>query len=197
MESSKTARFVTNRIVLQRYGRLWYRRPDLNQSGWSSLTDIAERNAPQIIVAVPGLAVGALCERPFFWESTRSGRSQTAPTAYSVRSSAVVILVVVAPSVSVLVVFMFNPTVISVPVTHKIHLSLVTGCYPAGPCVRWWSPIAFMPLVTVLHCIPVTIYPDVFGTRLLWRNVNDTGRRWRTNSDPDGDLSTERRFASR
>ena len=128
MESSKTARFVTNRIVLQRYGRLWYRRPGLNQSGWSSLTDIAERNVPQIIVAVPGLAVGALYERPFFGEST---------TAYSVRSSAVVILVVVAPSVSVLVVFMFNPTVISFPVTHKIHLSLVTRCYPAGPCVRW------------------------------------------------------------
>ena len=75
----------------------------------------------------PGLAVGALYERPFFWES---------PTAYSMRYLAIVILVVVS-SVSMLVMFMFNPTVISVPVTHKIHLSLVTGCYPAGPCVRW------------------------------------------------------------
>ncbi len=118
---------------------------------------------------------------------------------------AVVILVVVIPvaapftlmeipvPVAVPTVVMFDPAATSLPVTHKELLSVVMRSHPTSPRVRWSRPITFMPSVTPSHGIPITDYPHELGAWALRLDVNHTGRRWRANSDSDGDLSAEYR----
>ena len=42
-----------------------------------------------------------------------------------------------------------------------------------------------MPLPMVSHRIPIAVDPNVFGSGVCWKNVNDP-RRWRL-ADPDAD----------
>src|SRR5437016_11040221 len=54
-------------------------------------------------------------------------------------------------------------------------------------------PITFMPLPMVSHRIPIAVDPNVFGSGVCWKNVNDP-RRWRrADPDADRDLSAKAR----
>jgi hypothetical protein len=97
--------------------------------------------------------------------------------------------------ITVPVMVMVKSPAVSFPVTHKKRLPIVTGGYPARTQVWWSSPVAFMPSVTVLHHIPITVYPYELGGGPGRCYVNHAGRRWRTDSDSNGDLSGEYKFA--
>src|SRR5215510_7698530 len=118
-----------------------------------------------------------------------------AALAVVVSVPAVPLVMKIPVSVAVPVVVMFKSTVVSVPVTQKKSPPIVTRRDPVSPRIRWPSPITFMPLVTVFHHIPITVYPHELGSRLCWRHVNDSRWRRRTNSDSNGDLSAEYRHA--
>ena len=78
----------------------------------------------------------------------------------------VVLLVMkISVSVSVPVVVMFKSTSVSLPVTLKERLPIVTRWDPVGLRIRWSSPITFMPPVTVFHRIPIPAYPHELGSR--------------------------------
>src|SRR5215831_13369788 len=113
-------------------------------------------------------------------------------------SLAVVVLILAVPlvmkipvSVAVPVVVMFKSTAVSVPVTQKERPPIVTRRDPVSPRIRRSSPVTFMPPVTVFRHIPITVYPHELGSRLRRHHVNHSRWRRRTNSDTNGDLSTE------
>jgi hypothetical protein len=117
-------------------------------------------------------------------------------TVSVVVSATIMVAVTEVPvSVAVPVMVMFKPAVISVPVTYKELISIVTRRHPAGPRVRWTSPIAFMPPVMSSHRIPITIHPHELGCRSWRQDANHTRRRWRSDSDSNGDLGAERGYA--
>jgi hypothetical protein len=86
---------------------------------------------------------------------------------------------------------MFKVTMIAVPVTRKVPLSVVMRLHPSSPRIRWPCIITFVPLVMVSHRIPITIYPHELRAWSWRQNVDHNGRRWRANCDSNGDLSAE------
>ena len=77
-------------------------------------------------------------------------------------------LVIVPVVVLVPMVVMFNLAPIALPVPRKVSFSVVMRRHPSSPCVRWPSPITFMPLVMLFPRIPITVYPYELGA-WAWR----------------------------
>jgi len=89
-------------------------------------------------------------------------------------------------------VIMLKPALITTPVTHKEPVSIVTRWYPHSPLVRYPGPIAFMPLITLSHWIPITANPHELGVGSGGWN-GDHNRRWRwcANADSNGNIGAE------
>jgi hypothetical protein len=104
----------------------------------------------------------------------------------------VVVIIIMAPPTSMIPMLVFNRAAISVPVTHKVHVSFVMRWNPAGSDVWRVTPIAFMPTVMLLFDIPVTVYPDVLGTGSFPHDTNDAWPGRRAYSDSNGHLGAKR-----
>jgi hypothetical protein len=114
------------------------------------------------------------------------------PIRVAIKLVTILVAVMEVPSlVSVRVVIVVHPTVISVPVTRKELLSVVMRLYPASTLVWGASPIAGMPSVLLSHWVPIAVYPNEIGSRSLRLNSNHAGSRWRTNSDSNRNLCGE------
>jgi hypothetical protein len=105
--------------------------------------------------------------------------------------SAVVLLIFAKIPVPIVIpmVIVVVTALVSVPIAHKILFSIMARRDPARSRVRRSCPIAIMPSVDSAFRIPIAADPDELGAGLAWQNANDTGSRWRADSDSDGNLS--------
>ena len=86
-------------------------------------------------------------------------------------------------------VVVFNPSVISIPVTGKVLLSVVVRFHPSSTCIWRARIVALMPLVVPSYWIPIAADPHELRTWTCRHNANHTGTRRRTNSNAERDLS--------
>src|SRR2546427_7329128 len=84
------------------------------------------------------------------------------------------------------------PAALALPIPFKEALSVMARRDPAGARVGRAGPVSVMPLVVVSHGIPVALHPEKFRTRTPWHN-HDPLRRRRADSDPDRNLTEQRR----
>lgn len=99
----------------------------------------------------------------------------------------------IAVSIMVRAVVVFDPAAISFPVACKVFPVLITRSEPISTLIWRPSPVTSMPLPMVSHRIPVALDPYIFRPGRRLNNGND-GRRWRrADRDVDGDLSSKYR----
>jgi len=104
-------------------------------------------------------------------------------------SSAVVIAVIVAEiaiAIAVPSMIVLHPAAVALPVACKELAPVIARPNPAGARIRRTSPISVMPPITVSGRIPVTVYPEVIGSRSSWPGMNDARRRRGPDSYADG-----------
>ena len=108
--------------------------------------------------------------------------------------AAVVMLVMIAPTVavsvvvSVPVVIVFKAAAITVPIADKIPIFVIVRPNPASARIGRKRPIARVPSVVPSLRIPIALDPHKFRPRGRWKD-SDHARRWRrTDRDSDGDL---------
>jgi len=92
---------------------------------------------------------------------------------------------IVVPGVVVRVTAM-----VVLPIALIVHLPVMSRGNPDGARIRRTGPIALMPLIVVADRVPISLDPDIAGTRSDGSNRNYPGWRRRAdpNSDPDRDL---------
>jgi len=97
-------------------------------------------------------------------------------------------IVVIAVSLVIRVVIVFNTAVVSVPVARIITFAVVVWRNPVSSLVRWSSPIAFVPFVMISQWIPVAFYPDACRFWSCGDNDNHARRRWCPYHNANGNL---------
>jgi hypothetical protein len=115
--------------------------------------------------------------------------------------SIVVVILVVTPivfpiitlPVLVPVVVVLIPAVFSLPITLIVPSAFIAGYEPLSARIRCPSPITLVPLPMVTDRIPVTVNPNVIGTRLNGTNTFVTRRRRRSDLNTERDLSPKSR----
>ena len=113
----------------------------------------------------------------------------------------ILLVMIVAVRVSIVIfvptVIVFKPAAISVPVAIIELLSIVMRCHPMGARIRRAGPIALVPPVMSTDRIPVSVDPNVIWAGTHGPRVNNPRRRWRTDSNAEGDLGVRCRCAHR
>jgi len=103
---------------------------------------------------------------------------------------AVVVKVTIAATVpTVIVVY---AAVVTFPVAFEKAVAVMVRPDPACPRIRRTGPIALMPAVVAVDRIPVSVNPDVIRTRCDRPRAKHSRRRWRADSNADGELSVSR-----
>jgi len=100
-----------------------------------------------------------------------------------------IVLAPIAIPVVVPTVIVFESSTIAIPIPTIEALSFVSRAYPARTSIGRSSPVSIVPTIAVAGCIPVAVYPIEIGSRSRWPVPNDTRRRWRANSDSNGNLA--------
>src|SRR5271169_1454034 len=104
--------------------------------------------------------------------------------------AAMVLIMIVTMEIAIMVMvpvmIVVNPAAISVPVAHKIMLSIVMRYNPPSSFVRRASPIAFMPFVVLSYGIPISFHPHELRIWPCGCNQNHADWGWRGNCNSDG-----------
>src|SRR5258708_7460068 len=82
---------------------------------------------------------------------------------------------------------MLEPAPVTVPVAPVEAFAIMPRTNPACAGIGWTSPIWVVPPIASPFGVPVSVDPHVLGTRRHRHHVMPR-RRWRANSDADGDL---------
>lgn len=109
---------------------------------------------------------------------------------------AIVVPIVFAPiavAVAIPAMVVLEATAIPFPITAKKTFSIMMGPDPARARVRRTCPVSVMPPIAVAGYIPVAIHPDKIGAGARREDAYDARRRWRADSDSDGNLRAANR----
>ena len=109
---------------------------------------------------------------------------------------AIVVPIVFAPiAVAVVIPAMvvLEATAIPFPITAKKTFSIMMGPDPARARVRRTCPVSVMPPIAVAGYKPVAIHPDKIGAGARREDAYNARRRWRADSDSDGNLRAANR----
>ena len=99
---------------------------------------------------------------------------------------AIVVAIVIAVPVPAMVVG--NVAMVAIPVAIEVTLSVMMWFHPVRAAVCRTSPISVVPLVVAAHGVPIPADPGIAFARAAWLHPDHTNRRWRSDSNPDGDL---------
>jgi len=101
---------------------------------------------------------------------------------------------IVAVTIPVPPMVVLNAAAVTIPVAVIITLSIVTRRYPVVSAVGRPAPISLMPSVMTIDGVPISIDPNIIGTRSYGPNSNHA--RWRWWADPDSKIYFSRKCQS-
>jgi hypothetical protein len=104
------------------------------------------------------------------------------------------LLAVIAVTIPVPPMVVLNAAPITLPVAVIITLSIVARRYPVVSAVGGPAPISVMPPVMTTDGVPISVDPNITGTRSYWPNSNHA--RWRWWADPDSKVYFSRNCQS-
>ena len=116
---------------------------------------------------------------------------QTELTAIPVVVIVVTISIMVAVSavipitVPIPIMVVLEPPTISFPVAVVKLISLIVRADPPCSFIRRSCPISFVPAIPAVHGVPVAVNPLPLRPWPGRSNVNNSGWRWRPDSDPN------------